>query len=386
TCWGRWPTRPGGGAREWASRTRTARRSWRARWRASVPSTRSWCTAESGWTRSHPWESPTCGRCAPAAEGGETGEGGQASRPGSSTRRATSSRARTSRCSPARSRRPTRAAASGGPPAGGAAATRPGAPPCSSTRARRSTSRASRLPTTRASPGRARRSRRGRDGPCWSGCGARALVFPNDADDHPLHRDVALVHAQRAHRGIRGLEPDPAARLAIELLDRRARAVDQRHHGLAVVGLVALVHDDEVTVLDVLVDHGLAAHLEDVTAAAAREELVGHGEGVVAGHRFDGLSGRDQSEERQLRGAGLALGWHHLDGAALVMGAVDVALALQIREMLVHSGERAEREARGDFLEARREPVPRDVPGDEIEDLALTASERHAVSRTETED
>src|SRR2546425_5349723 len=70
------------------------------------------------------------------------------------------------------------------------------------------------------------------------------------------------VHAQRAHRGIRGLEPDPAARLAIELLDRRARAVDQRHHGLAVVGLVALVHDDEVTVLDVLVDHGLAAHLE----------------------------------------------------------------------------------------------------------------------------
>src|SRR2546430_8049541 len=68
------------------------------------------------------------------------------------------------------------------------------------------------------------------------------------------------------------------------------------------------------------------------------------------------------------------------------MGAVDVALALQIREMLVHSGERAEREARGDFLEARREPVPRDVPGDEIEDLALTASERHAVSRTETED
>src|SRR5207247_2151365 len=85
-----------------------------------------------------------------------------------------------------------------------------------------------------------------------------------------------------------GLEPDPPAGFPIEALDRGARAVHQRDHRLAVVGLVALVDHDEVAVFDVLVDHRLTAYLQDVAPATAGNQLVGHRDRVRAAHRFDG--------------------------------------------------------------------------------------------------
>src|SRR5260370_3548736 len=127
--------------------------------------------------------------------------------------------------------------------------------PCSSMRRRRSTWRASRTPTKRGWSGPARRSTRARGARRWTACAAPALVAPDDADDDPLDYDVALVDAQRRHGGVGGFEPDPAPGLAIELLDRSARPVDQRDHGLAVVGIVALVHDHVIPVLNMLLDH-----------------------------------------------------------------------------------------------------------------------------------
>src|SRR6266511_415827 len=241
------------------------------------------------------------------------------------------------------------------------------------------------IPTPTASRGRATCSRRGRPGTRWSGCAGPALVLPDDADHDALDHDVALVHPQRGHRRVRRLEADPTAGFTIELFDCGARPLHQGYHRLAVVGLVALVHDDEVAVLDVLVDHRLAADLEDVAAAATRDELVGHRDGVPAGDRLDRRPGGDEPEQRQLRRAGLTLGGCDLDRATFVVRPVDVALALQVGEMLVHRGEGAEVEPPGDFLEAWSVALLRDVPGDEVEDLALTTGERHAGSRRETE-
>src|SRR5437867_630411 len=157
-----------------------------------------------------------------------------------------------------------------------------------------------------------------------------ALVPPDDADDDALDHDIALVYAQRGHGRIRRLQPDPAAGLAIELLDRGAGPVHQGDHRLTVVGLAPLVHDDVVAVLDVLVDHRLAPDFEDVASAATRHELVGHGDRIGARYRLDRRSGGDQAEQRQVRRPRLAFGWHDLDRATLVVRAVDVAFALEV--------------------------------------------------------
>src|SRR5438270_496018 len=193
------------------------------------------------------------------------------------------------------------------------ATTLPVSPRSCSTRARRSTWRDWRTRTRTGSHGHARWCARGRVAQRWKACVARpmpfqlsaadrvtsvarhrvgtALVPPDDAHHDPLNRNVALVETERRHGGIRGLEPDPASRLPIESLDGGARALHQRDHGLAVVGLVALVDHDEIAVLDVLVDHRLTPHLQHVAAAAAGYQLVGHRDGVVAAHRLDRLAG-----------------------------------------------------------------------------------------------
>src|SRR5207249_8082770 len=149
------------------------------------------------------------------------------------------------------------------------------------------------------------------------------LVLPADADHRALDHDVALVDTQRRHGGVRGLEPDPPARLTIEPLDRGARAMHQRDHRLAVVGLVALVDHDEVAVLDVLVDHRLTAYLQHVAAAPAGDQLVGHRDRVRAADRLDRRAVGHQAVQRQIGGAGLATRRHDLDAAALVVSAAD---------------------------------------------------------------
>src|SRR5690348_5333640 len=115
-------------------------------------------------------------------------------------------------------------------------------------RERRSTSPGLPTRTATGSRGHATWCARGRVAKRWNGCAAR-LVPPDDAHDDSLNRDVALVETQRRHGGIRRLEPDPPSRLPIESLDGGARALHQRDHGLAVVGLVALVHHDKIAVL-----------------------------------------------------------------------------------------------------------------------------------------
>src|SRR5262245_16442991 len=251
----------------------------------------------------------------------------------------------------------------------------------------RSTSRASRARWPKASGARAKSSLLAPRARRWtvSVKRRRGLVFPDDADDDALHDDVALVEAQRLQRVVGGLQPDPPTGLAVESLDRGAFSVDERDHRLAGVGLVSLLNDDIVAVLDVLVDHRVAANLQDIAATAPGQELVGYRDGLVAGHGFDGGTGGDEPEQRQLGRAGLALGGHDLDRGTLIVGAPDVALALEIREMLVHRGQRLEPKLAGDFLEARGVPLLSEVFRNEVEDLALAPRDRHTGSRRFTE-
>src|SRR2546422_5355307 len=60
------------------------------------------------------------------------------------------------------------------------------------------------------------------------GCAKRPLVFPDDADDHALHDDVALVEPQGRQRVVGRLQPDPPAGLAVKAFDRGAFSMDER--------------------------------------------------------------------------------------------------------------------------------------------------------------
>src|SRR5262249_62233614 len=91
----------------------------------------------------------------------------------------------------------------------------------------------------------------------------------------------------------------------------------------------------------------------------------------------DGRAGGNQPKQGELRGSGLALGRDDLDGPAFVVGPPDVALALQIGEMLVNCGQGLEGELFRDFLEAGRVSLVADMRAQVVEDLVLTSSERH---------
>src|SRR3989440_7222957 len=171
----------------------------------------------------------------------------------------------------------------------------------------------------KGSRGRATRWDRERLGRRWSASAGRDLVLPDDAADHSLDDHVALVETQRRHVGIGRLQPDPAAGLPVEFLDGGAGAVHERDDRLSVVGLVALLDHDEVAVLDVLVDHRIAADAEHVAPAPSRQQLIRDRERFVAADRLDRLAGRHETEQGQLGRPRLALGRNDLDSPALVM-------------------------------------------------------------------
>src|SRR6266850_2699145 len=246
-------------------------------------------------------------------------------------------------------------------------------------------SRESRARWPRASAGLAKSSPPERRAPRSIGSGKRPLVFPDDADDDALYDDIALVDAQRLHRVIGRLQSDPPTRLTVVAFHRGALAVDQRDDGLSGVGLVPLLNDDVIAIFDVLVDHGVAAHLQHVAAAASRQELVRNGNRLVAADGLDGMAGGDESQERQLGRARLSLWRDDLDGPALVVGPPDVTFALEIGEVLMHRRQGLESELLSDFLEARGVPLLFDVLGDVIEDLALAPRDWHVGSRRYTE-
>src|SRR3954453_1859977 len=95
---------------------------------------------------------------------------------------------------------------------------------------------------------RKRRWGTARPTPRWSGYAAPLRgpsVLPDDADHDTLDQHVAFLEAQRLHGAVGRLEPNPSARLAVELLDRGLAAVDQCDDHLAVLRALLPVHHDD---------------------------------------------------------------------------------------------------------------------------------------------
>ena len=133
---------------------------------------------------------------------------------------------------------------------------------------------------------------------------------------------------------------------------------------------LAVLDDDEVAVADLLVDHRVALDAQHVGVALA-DEILRHRNGLGAGDRFDRHAGRDVAEHRQFERALPGARRQQLDRAAAVPGAADEALFLQVRQVLVHRGERRQAEAPADFLEARRVAVLLNELLQVVENLAL---------------
>ncbi len=94
---------------------------------------------------------------------------------------------------------------------------------------------------------------------------------------------------------------------------------------------------------------------------------------------LDGSAGGHLSEKRNLGRGGCASRRENLDGSALVVGALDVPLALEIGEVLVHGGQGLKAELFRDLLEAGRVPLLLDVSVQIAEDFALALGQGHWV-------
>src|SRR5579872_2132893 len=160
------------------------------------------------------------------------------------------------------------------------------------------------------------------------------LVLAHHPDDDALDLDLFRIGEDRLHRGVRRLQADLAAGVAIELLQRDVRSAEQRDDHLAVVGGLAVFDDDEVAVPNLLVDHRIAAHAQDVGVALA-DEVFRHGDRLARRDGLDRQAGRDVAEHRQLDRPPAGARRNHLDRAAAVPGPLDEALLLKIREVLV---------------------------------------------------
>src|SRR5436190_19989514 len=85
------------------------------------------------------------------------------------------------------------------------------------------------------------------------------------ADDLPL--DLHVPRIDRRHRALRGLQPDTVL-LFVEALQRCDVVLENRDDDVAVACGVLLLHDDEVAVVDVVVDHRLAPDAENERLAS----------------------------------------------------------------------------------------------------------------------
>src|SRR4029078_1291975 len=91
-------------------------------------------------------------------------------------------------------------------------------------------------------------------GCCWSAIRRvylvrtqdQGLVLAHHPDDDALHLHLVGVGENRLHGRVGRLQPDLAARVAVELLERDVGAAEQRDHHLAAVGRLAILHDDEI--------------------------------------------------------------------------------------------------------------------------------------------
>ena len=99
----------------------------------------------------------------------------------------------------------------------------------------------------------------------------------------------------------------------------------------------------------------------------------------LARDRLDRRAGGDPAEQRQLDRPHGDLGRHELEGAAAVPVPLDEALLLEVGQVLVDGGERAQAEVLGGLLDGGRVALALDVPVQEVQDLLLPARHVHGL-------
>lgn len=176
------------------------------------------------------------------------------------------------------------------------------------------------------------------------------MIFAEHPDRDALDLNPLGGVPQRSHPRVRRLEPDRPVRLAVERLERRALAVDQSDDPFAILRRLAALDDQVVTILDVLVDHGVSADLEDERLAPP-QEVLGDRDRRIVNDRLEGFSSRNAAQERQLDGVGQS-GPRQFERAAPIGIPPQHAFGLQVAEMLMDGGHRGEAEGAGDLLEA----------------------------------
>ena len=126
-------------------------------------------------------------------------------------------------------------------------------------------------------------------------CGKVLCVFTEDAENFALDADVGGGGIDGGHLGVGGLQADHAA-FAVEALEGGVGAVDEGDDDLAFAGGAGALDQDVVAGDDVLVAHGVAAHLEGEDLAVADDVRERDAFGGFDG--FDGLAGGDAAHER----------------------------------------------------------------------------------------
>src|SRR6185437_6182306 len=102
------------------------------------------------------------------------------------------------------------------------------------------------------------------------------LIAPEHAHHDALDGHVVLVDVNWRHRLVRRLQANAPVALAIKLLDRGRRVVDERNDRVAVVGRVSLVDHDEIAVPNLFVDHRVASDAQHEVITSAPNERLGY--------------------------------------------------------------------------------------------------------------
>src|SRR5712692_6402436 len=207
-------------------------------------------------------------------------------------------------------------------------------------------------------------------------------IFAQDANDPALDFHLGGRDDDCLHLGVSWLEADLAAGLAVEALEDRFAAADQRDDDFAGIGHLGLLDHNKVAIEDVVFHHRIALHLQNEGVAPAGEITERNRLAVFDG--LERLACGDAAGQRQLDCLALdhlladRLGeLHHLNRTALVVAAADETLALESRDVLVHRRQRSQLQRACDLLKARRVAVLVQEADQEIQDLFLPLGECH---------
>lgn len=127
-------------------------------------------------------------------------------------------------------------------------------------------------------------------------CGDFSGIFAENAEDFTLDVDIGCRGIDRSHLRVGGLEANHTA-FAVEALEGRIGAVDERDDDLAFSRGSGSLDQDVVARDDVLIAHGVATDLEgeDLTVA----DDVAERDALCAFNGFYGFAGGDAAQEGQ---------------------------------------------------------------------------------------